>query len=67
MFGLFSHPATQFACRHCGATAGSDPEMCYRCGPICADCHMADEYPCDKQIESDNPLWQQIIDAQNAD
>ncbi len=35
---MFSHPATQFTCRHCGDDAGYDPEICIYCGPVCGKC-----------------------------
>ena len=37
---MFAHPATTFTCRHCGESAGHDPEMCFHCGPICGQCWM---------------------------
>jgi len=67
MFRIYEHPAFQYGCRHCGANTGYDPEMCFNCGPICTECFMADEYPCDERgraIESDNPIWQQILDEE---
>lgn len=48
-FGLFAHPATRAVCRHCGGDAGymDEAEMCFRCGYICEDCFLADDYPCE--------------------
>lgn len=58
---MFSHPATQFTCRHCRADAGFDPEVCFHCGPICTECFARErpEYPCPaeaiKQSEPEVP------------
>lgn len=56
MFGLFSHPATEYTCRHCGESAGYDPEMCFRCGPICGKCFMEKIYPCKPKKEGKNAI-----------
>lgn len=41
MYNLYNHPATQFTCRHCGKSAGYDPEICFYCGPVCYECFMS--------------------------
>ena len=49
---MFAHPATRAVCRHCGADAGymDEVEMCFRCGPVCANCYVQQNYPCEQQI-----------------
>ena len=51
MIGNFSHPAQIFKCRHCGANAGNDPEMCWFCGPLCGNCFASIE-PCKRELEA---------------
>ena len=41
---------SEFRCRHCGANAGHDPEMCPRCGPLCTPCFVAEHYPCEAHL-----------------
>lgn len=57
MFSMFSHPATEFTCRHCRKPAGHDPEMCYHCGPICDNCFISDDpmdCPYERKLASKN-------------
>lgn len=35
---MFSHPAVEYVCRHCGCDADYEPEVCFDCGPVCASC-----------------------------
>jgi len=51
---MFFHPATEFTCRHCGKNIGHDTEWCFNCGPICDDCWVADDYPCESKKETSN-------------
>jgi len=61
---LYGHPATRFTCRHCGADAGYETEMCFYCGPVCGKC-WNDPGKCAGQIryEKENIAKQQAQPA----
>ena len=56
MFGIYDHPAIIYVCRHCGQDAGYDPELCFRCGPLCGECWAAEVYPCDPRQNDFRPV-----------
>lgn len=54
--GIIDRYVIMYVCRHCGAEAGYDPELCARCGPLCDECWAAEVYPCDPRQNDFRPV-----------